>query len=243
MTPTRKTSPCIEPTCSPAALRCARPSSAKPNVSAIATAATAQPDQRREERVGQAGDELVAQVDRPGLAEHVELQADQRERAGQRDDERRDAEARDHEPVEQSDEGAEPQRGEHREHRSDVALHDQHRHHRGAEPAHRADRQVDLAQQQEEHDADRDGRHGRLLQHQVGEVAGAQEPVVLELEEGPDRPDHQQHEKRAGLAVRELAAYLSEPCARAARRRAVVSLSALMRSPWGGSPRGRTRPR
>ena len=216
-----------------------------PSVSAIATSGDDPAHQRRKVRVRQADDELVAQVDRPGLAEHVELQADQRERAGERDHERRDAEARDHEPVEQPDERAEPQRGHDPPASAGVAaVHDQDRHHRGAQAADRSHRQIDLAEQQDEHDADRDGGHGRLLQHQVGEVAGTEEPLVLGLEEGPDRADHQQHEKRSRLALRELATELLDHPASVPPADAGSPCSALMRRTCRETrPRRRTRPR
>ena len=63
----------------------------------------------------------------------------------------------------------------------------EHGHHRRGEAADRADREVDLAEQQDEHDADRDRPHGRDLQHQVGEVDRGEEAVVLELEDRPDQ--------------------------------------------------------
>jgi len=162
---------------------------------------------RRQERVGETHDEVVAQVDGPGLAQHIELKTHEGERSGQGDHERRDPEARDHEPVEEPDEPSERQRCKHAQHGRYLPLHYQDRHDRGTEPTHRPHGQVDLTQQQHEDHTDRDGRDRRLLQHEVGQVARAQEPVVLPLEERPDGGDHEEHEQRAGLALSELAAH------------------------------------
>ena len=59
------------------------------------------------------------------------------------------------------------------------------RHHRRGEAADRADREVDLAEQQHVDDADRDQADRGDLQHQVGQVLGREEAVVLELEDRP----------------------------------------------------------
>ena len=160
-------------------------------------------DKWREERAGQARDEVVRQVDRPRIAEHEELQAHQRERARQRDDEGRDSETRDHEAVEQADGRTDHQRGEHRQHGRDSVLDAQDRHGRSGQAAERSDGKVDLPEQEDEHDADRDGCHGGLLEHQVRQVARAQEAVVLELEEDPDHRDHHDDEERTRLALPE----------------------------------------
>ncbi len=54
----------------------------------------------------------------------------------------------------------------------------EHGHHRGREAADGADREVDLAEQEDEDDADRDRRDRGDLQRQVGEVDGREEAVV-----------------------------------------------------------------
>ena len=83
-----------------------------------------------------------------------------------------------------------------------AVLHVEHRHHCGGEPADRADRQVDLAEQQHEHDAHRDRAHGHDLQHEVGEVDGREEPVVEGLEDDPDdRRCRCTHRQDAELAL------------------------------------------
>ena len=65
-----------------------------------------------------------------------------------------------------------------------------------AKPAHRADREVDLAEQQHEHDPDRDQAHRSHLQDQVRQVDRAHEARLLDVE---DDPDHRQREDDAQL--------------------------------------------
>ena len=73
------------------------------------------------------------------------------------------------------------------------------------EPADRADREVDLAEQQDEDHADRDRRHGGDLQGQVGEVDRGEEAIVGELEDRPDDRDPEQDPDRPELATAETA--------------------------------------
>ena len=65
----------------------------------------------------------------------------------------------------------------------------QDRHAGSRQAADRPDREVDLAEQQHEDDSDRDQADGCDLEHQVGEVLGREEAIVLGLE---DDPDHRQ---------------------------------------------------
>ena len=93
--------------------------------------------------------------------------------------------------------------GEQTEQRRPAVLDAEHRHHAGGEAADRADREVDLAEQQDEHDADRDRRHGGDLQGEVGEVYGGEEAVVGDLEDRPDDRDPDQHPDRGEVAAGE----------------------------------------
>ena len=63
-----------------------------------------------------------------------------------------------------------------------------------------ADRQVDLAEQQHEHDPHRDRRVGRRLHDQVDEVAGGEEAVVLALEDDRDDDQAEDDRQRSELA-------------------------------------------
>ena len=96
-------------------------------------------------------------------------------------------------PLKRPISGADGEAGEDRELGRKALLDGEHRHHRRGEAADGADREVDLAEQQDEHDADRDRRHGGDLKRQVGEVDRAQEAVVGELEDRPDDRDPEQH--------------------------------------------------
>ena len=63
-----------------------------------------------------------------------------------------------------------------------------------------ADREVDLAEQQDEDDADGDRRDARHLRHQVREVAGAQVVLVLPVEERDDRDQPEDDRERPHVA-------------------------------------------
>ena len=137
-----------------------RPQRRRRRTAPIATSADDPAHRVAVERAGQADDLRVGEVDRAGLAQHLELGALPGEQAGQRDDERRD-----HEAGEQSSPGtARSPRPRRRPRRSrgtgdqpcltfSTAMID------GAQAAHGADREVDLAEQQHEHDPDRDQAH------------------------------------------------------------------------------------
>jgi hypothetical protein len=72
----------------------------------------------------------------------------------------------------------------------------QHRHDRRGEPAHGADRQVDLAEQENVHDPDRDQAHRCHLEDQVRQVDRAHEARFLDVE---DEPDHREGEHHSQL--------------------------------------------
>src|SRR5207302_7126 len=64
-----------------------------------------------------------------------------------------------------------------------------------------ADRQVDLAQQQDQHHADGDRAHGGDLEDQVREVAGGEKVRVQRLEDDGDQEQRGDDRQRADLAL------------------------------------------
>ncbi len=87
--------------------------------------------------------------------------------------------------VEQPDERARRAMREQRSRRPErqPELHERHGEDRRREPADRADREVDLAEQQHEHDAERDRADRRALHREVHEVGARQEDRVEHLED------------------------------------------------------------
>src|SRR3984885_11961664 len=71
----------------------------------------------------------------------------------------------------------------------------------GHAPADGTHREVDLPQQQHVDDAHRDQPDGGDLQHQVGQVLGREEAVVLELEDRPDQSQADDHAQRGEIAL------------------------------------------
>ena len=70
--------------------------------------------------------------------------------------------------------------------------------------AHVPDREVDLAEQQDEDDAERDHRHSRHLEHDVHEIRGSEEVRRRQAEEEDDRKltdDDRQNTQVARLDV------------------------------------------
>ncbi len=120
--------------------------------------------------------------------------------------------------LEEADRGADQHAGGDRQVGVPAVLDVEHGHHRGGEAADGADREVDLAEQQHVDDADRDQPDGGDLQHQVGQVLGREEAVVLELE---DRPDHRQADddaQRGEVALDETAQGLAAGSSSPSRR-------------------------
>ena len=68
----------------------------------------------------------------------------------------------------------------------------EHGHDRRREPAHLANREVDLAEQEHEDDPDGDGSNGRGLAHEIAEVARAEEVGVGNLKGSPDQGECEQ---------------------------------------------------
>ncbi len=82
---------------------------------------------------------------------------------------------------------------------SRVARPDQEGHDDAADGAHVGDREVDLADQQDEDDADREGGDGRHLEQEVGEVPFREECVVQGTEH--DRDDDEGDDDRQGAEL------------------------------------------
>src|SRR5215207_648732 len=99
-----------------------------------------------EERRRQVGDEARRQVDGAGIAEHKQQRPLPAEQAGEGDDERRDSEGGDHEPVEEPDRHPDRERGHDSKDRRPAVLDTEDRHHAGCQAADGADREVDLAE-------------------------------------------------------------------------------------------------
>ena len=142
----------------------------------------------------------VGQVDRAGRAEHVELQAQQREQARERRDEARHPEARAQQRVDRADENAERQGGDDGDHERHALVHPEHADQRRADAAHRADREVDLAEHQHADDAKRDDAGGRAVEEQVDEVVARQEHWVEAGEHSPDEDEPYDDGQRAEVA-------------------------------------------
>ena len=86
--------------------------------------------------------------------------------------------------------------------RIDIELHRQHRHDHADQRHCRADRQVEVARDDQHHRADRGQRDDGRLQRKQDQVALRQERAVGgEIEEDPDHSEHQQQRRIAQRAV------------------------------------------
>ena len=132
----------------------------------------------------------------------LQHQAGEAEVAAERDDERRQPEPGDQRPLDEPEEAhrrqpaEDPQPPRQRDRRRD-----QLRDHERADAGAKADRQVDLAQQQHEDLGRAEHDEQRCLDHQVDEVLGGQELRALDLEEDHDRDQADEHGHGAGLTV------------------------------------------
>ena len=131
----------------------------------------------------------VGKVDRARRAEEIELQAEHRQQAGQSRDEARHAEAVEQDGVDGADQAAECERSEDRERDRPTLIYPQHADQRGGEAADRADRQIDLADDQNADDAERDHADRRAVEQEIDEIVRCQEDRIEALEHRPD--DHQ----------------------------------------------------
>ena len=141
----------------------------------------------------------------PVVAEHLQLRALPGQQAGQRDDEGRDRQPRRDRALEEPDRHRRAEADQQRRHRRPAGLHRQRGDDRRRKAADRAHRQVDLAQQQHQHDTHRDRPDRDALQRQVGQVDRGQEAIVGDREDDPDDRQRDQDAQRAGLALRQLA--------------------------------------
>src|SRR5690606_8088317 len=149
---------------------------------------------------GQLDDQAVGvEVDRAVAAEDLQHEALPEEQAGQGHGEGGHADAGEEEAVDGAGRGA----GEDRQHERQDLVHPvgdaEHREGGARDTADRADRQVDLAEQQDEHDADGDHAGADHGDRHVGEVAGGEEVAVQAGEDGPD--DQQADDDRNGPEV------------------------------------------
>src|SRR4051794_34651701 len=156
-----------------------------------------------QEVVREADDDAVLDDDGALVPDEQEHHAVPGEQAGQRDDERRHADLRDDQPLEDPDREARGERDEDRGPGAQlvVAVGDQEQRRRHAgDAADVADGQVDLAQQQDEDDPHPDDGDRRHLDDEVDEVPRGQEPVVLGLEDDRDQEQADDDRQRAELA-------------------------------------------
>ena len=141
----------------------------------------------------------------PVAAEHGQQRALPPEQARQRDHERGDAEPRRQGALQQADRGAHGETREDRRPRAPARLDREGRGDGGGEAADGADGEIDLAQQQHEHDPDRDRADGGDLEREVGEVDRGEEAVVGDREDRPDDDEHEHDAQRAEIAFDEPA--------------------------------------
>ncbi len=142
----------------------------------------------------------VGQVDRAAGAQDVELQAQHGEQARQRRHEARHAEPVEQHGIDRADDGADQHGDEDRAEHRPAGIDPEHADDRRREARHGADRQVDLADHQDAHDAERDDADGGAVEQQVDEVVGRQEHGVQRLEHGPDHGEADDHRQRAEVA-------------------------------------------
>ena len=161
-----------------------------------------QPPRVREEVVGDVVDGVVLDHDH-ALRELAEDEPFPGETAGQRDDERRHAEERHERPLKRSDRDADEDGEQDRDHTRELVrapgqlqLGDGD----AGEAADEADGEVDLTEQQDEDDPERDRRGSGRLDDQVVEVRGADEVRVLGVEEHRDQRDRDDDRRRSDLA-------------------------------------------
>ena len=147
--------------------------------------------QRRHVLVLQRDDHRVRDRDVAARPDDQEHDALERQEHRERDDERRDTDAR----HQRAEDGADDQTGHERREQRQVPGPVEHREargqHRAADTGREAGRQVDLAEQQHEHEAHRDRHDDRTLLEQVRDVPGGRERLGLE-----DHEHQGQHHQR-----------------------------------------------
>ncbi len=152
-------------------------------------------------------DRVVLDRDRPAFAEDLQEYPLPEEEAGERDDERGQTDPRDDRSLEHADSRAGEERGRNcRIPGPAVGRAREVGHDHPAEAGDEPDREVDLAEEQDEDLPHRQQAEDRSLDEQVDEVAGGQELVVegLEQDRDQDHPcDDRQDPALAGLEPRE----------------------------------------
>src|SRR5690606_23723347 len=146
-------------------------------------------------------------VDRPVRAEHPQLEAEQSEQSGQCDDEGVHVEPDENPTVDQACDQADTDGSGHRQPSRPAELRHADGEHRGGDATDRTDGEIDLGDEQHEHDAERDDADGCGVGGQVDEVPAGKEYVVQDGENGPDRnhaaDDRQGAQISAANAARE----------------------------------------
>ncbi len=149
---------------------------------------------------GQPGDERVLDAELAVLAlQRQQLETLPDEHPGQRDDERRRAGQHDPRALRAADRRTDGQGDHDRRPCRPPGDRRQQAHDAGRETSDRADRQVDLAEHQDQHHAQRQDRQGAGLQHEVRQVSRRQERVVGDLE--ADADEGQRHDDRPAPEV------------------------------------------
>ncbi len=143
---------------------------------------------------------VVRQVDRAGVAQQVQLEAEEAEQPGQRRHEAGNAEAGHHLRVDPADGGPGADRRRHGRRQRPAGVDERDRGECGGQSADRADGQVDLAHQQHAHHAERDDADGDALHQQVHEVGAGEEHRVQRLEDRPDDEQADGDRQRAQVA-------------------------------------------
>lgn len=159
----------------------------------------------------------------PGeVVEDVEQDPLEREQPSEGHHERRDLQTGDDGPLDQAEEAAEAEPGENRRPpRPVVQLAVQYEHHRRPARGVVADRQVDLAEQQDEHLGHPEQHEVGGLGEQVGEVGGRDEVAVLGLEDHHDHDQAGDHRQVAGVTGADPAEPRPQVVAGATRRGSV----------------------
>ncbi len=171
-----------------------------------------QPARGRREEVGlRVVDPAVVDDDRPAVADRVLDHALPGEQAGERDHERRDADQRDERALERADPRRDEQRDQDRENPLEVvtrSLFLQHRCGHAGDPAQEGDREVDLADEQDEDDAEREHRRARHLGDDVVEVDRREEVLRGQAEDDHDDRQPEDHGRAAEIPALDV---LPEP--------------------------------
>uniref|UniRef100_J1RUT9 Dehydrogenase n=1 Tax=Streptomyces auratus AGR0001 TaxID=1160718 RepID=J1RUT9_9ACTN len=149
-------------------------------------------------------------VDGALVAHHPDLQAAPAEEAGQRDDEGRHTDFGEKEPVQGADGQSRDDGDQDREPVVDALGDAEDGPHGRADTRHRADRQVDLAEQQHEDDADGHDAEAGGVDTDVREAVRGQEAAVLELEDDRDDDQADDDRQRAQLTTAHPALEVAE---------------------------------